>query len=202
MSVAGSSSVAAQSETALHRPAQAKETVELWDEQELAALAPPALKRDPLGDLSSCEEAIAQEAGTGYRQGIRALLEKGPERLWPRSGPAFGGKEVFILPRTHAAQAPSVQCRFGLSTTAAGFDAFYGLILCTPPPQLVAVRPGDTLAAIAARAGIPTQDILRLNPQLRDRGVAGLRVGELVTLQPDEARVLPPRTPRPSPSRV
>ena len=74
MSVAGSSSVAAKSETALHRPALPKETVELWDEQELAALAPPAQQMDPLGDLSSCEEAIAQEENAAKK--VRQFVDK------------------------------------------------------------------------------------------------------------------------------
>ena len=41
-------------------------------------------------------------------QGVKRLLEEGTARYWPRSGPAFGGKDVFILPRTTAAQAPTV----------------------------------------------------------------------------------------------
>lgn len=163
---------------------------EVFTQDVLAALAPPARDARPLGDMSGCEAAIAGEAGVGYRQGVKTLLETGPARYWPRSGPAFGGKDVFILPRTVAAQAPTVQCQFGLSTTAAGYDAFHGILLCSPPPQVYVVAADDALAAIASRFSIASEDILRLNAPLRDRGATGLRVGETITLQPAEAKIV------------
>jgi hypothetical protein len=83
-----------------------------------------------------CERAIAAEMlWENPRQERMQMIKK--EGRWPASGPDSGGGEVLFYPQTQAAkQSAGVSCQFGASVLSGGYDAFNGLVACTPPPRL------------------------------------------------------------------
>ena len=95
--------------------------------------------REGQGD-DECERAIAAEMlWENPRQERMRMIKK--EGMWPASGPDSGGAEVLFFPQTQAAkQSGGVSCQFGASVLSGGYDAFNGLVACTPPPRLSSIR--------------------------------------------------------------
>lgn len=83
------------------------------------------------------------------RQQRFALVKK--EGRWPPAGPDFGGSTVLFYPQTGAAKREGVMCQFGASVLSGGYDAFNGVVACSPPPWVHIVQEGETLSSIAQR---------------------------------------------------
>ena len=139
--------------------------------------------------LEGCDATVQRDTAItgGLHQRAQALLASGG--MWPSFGPATGGGEVFVKPRTSAArQHGQVQCAFGIARAQAGYDALYDLVVCTSPPQQHTVGAGDTLASIAAAHGISLSDLTMRNIEL-SRRTQGLRIGDHVLLNADDVSV-------------